>query len=260
MGAQIEVRDLKDELVAVAGLPIKAKTAWVRRITGIDSSKRDTYAFTGPGFLADGTVQVKLGTPRLYLVGGDDGGRYGAKHYRFVEMQPDGSLVPTPIQETDSKAGWALRVRDRVQAILDAHAAFVAALPAPPTTPVPAPTTTPADPPTASSVTPLDSGPTPDDGVRPVLVALVRRQGVGVIADPRRLVALLNDDCGGRFALEQRLLTMALSCGAVDAMRKGNSALPVTLLDAHLAERLVGHWGIYRTLAVWTVQTWREVI
>lgn len=268
MSAQIVVRDLKDEIIQAAGLPIKGKTAWVRRITGIDPTKRDTFAFTGPGFLADGTIQVTLGVPRLYLVGGDDGGRYATKHYRFVEMDPSGTLVPTAIQETDRKAGWGLRVRDQVQAILDVHTAYVAAHPAPATTPLSnsgattqaAPVLPPIPAPvTAAPVPPTDTPPAVDDGIRPVLVALVRRQGASVIDDPRRLVALLHDECGSRYALEQRLITMALSAGVVDDIRKGSS-LPVTLLDAQLTERLVGYWGIYRPLAAWAVQTWREVI
>jgi len=271
MGARIVVRDLKDELIVAAGLPIKAKTAWVRRITGVDPAKRDTFAFTGPGFLADGTIQVTLGVPRLYLVGGDDGGRYATKHYRFVEMDPSGTLVPTPIQETDRKAGWALRVRDQVQAILDVHAAYVAANPtqaatplsnsgatppaAPVVPPIPAPVTAAPVPPPA----PTDTPPAVDDDIRPILVALVGRHGAQIVDDPRRLVALLNDACGGRFGLEQRLLTMALSCGVVDEMRKP-SIVPTALQDAHLAARLMAHWGVYQALAAWTVQTWREVI
>lgn len=245
----VAVRDLFDEMVSSAALPAK-HNRWVKTVTGMDLNSKDGYAFQGT-FIDKGTIQVKLGKPRLFLVGADTGGSYPIKHYRFVVLEADGSITPTDIQDNAGKRGWALRVRDRVLALLAQHAA------APP--PAPAQTTTPAAP--TTSITPVaQDGPTPNDAVRSILVGLVRRHGLSILGDPRRLVALLHDACGDQYALEQRLLVTGLQAGIVTELCVPANGTPPVLLEARLVARLVDGWGIYRHLAEWVITAWQEAL
>lgn len=238
------IRNLRDEVVAAASLSTGEK--WVKWVAKIDPSQSNTFAFIGE-FVESGTVQVRIGTPRLLLVGSK--GRR-ASEYRFVVMEAGGALTPTDIRETDEKRGWALRVRDRVQAILDQQAATRPTLPPAPTPPVVPMATQMASPPSAPDT------PSVNDEARQIVVDLYTQNTMDAKTSHQRTAALLRDHMAGRYELELNLLVTALAEGITDTLQIPVNDTPPALVRANLAERLVCRRGIYRELATWVVETW----
>lgn len=238
------IRDLHDEAVKTAALPGGDK--WVKWVTKIDPSQSNTYAFVG-NFVERGTVQIKVGIPRLLLVGVRL--RRGISEYRFVIMEDDGTLTQTDIHETDEKRGWALRVRDRVQMILDQHKMTPSLISI-----APAVVSSPSAPPPSL----IASGAPPaSEEARTIAIRSLAQHAV---SDRLKTAALLRDGMAGQYELELNLLVTALAEGVVDALQTPINGTPASLVHSNLTERLVARRGVYRELAAWTVKTWAMVL
>jgi hypothetical protein len=238
----VAVRDLRAEVAREAALA--GTFEWCKWVDGVDATKSNTYAFPG-NFIDRGTVQVKLGRPRVILACAVAGSRrYPVKHYRFLTLDAAGTLEATPIQDTDEKSGWALRVRDAVKALLDSLSQ---------TTPTAAPVTTPT---AAAPAAPAPGGPEHGAEVARLLASIVAAQGRDILSQPKRLLARLADVTEGRYELERRLLTMAAQEGALTA---GGHGLPDSLAAETVAGRMVSGWGTQPALARWAATTWMGV-
>lgn len=92
-------------------------TAWAKEVTAVDITKTNGYAFVGP-FINRGSVEIEL-KPTLFIVMTCAGSmKYHTETYRVVTMDAEGHFTPTDIYTTDSKPGWALRIRDTVADLL----------------------------------------------------------------------------------------------------------------------------------------------
>lgn len=115
-----QIRDLKQEVLAASELKLDSRwKQYVKWIDAINPKLNDGYSLVG-GFICDGTVQVDIGKRRLLLACAESGSakyRYG--YYKILILEEDGSLTPTDIEACDEKRGWALRIREPVQKLLD---------------------------------------------------------------------------------------------------------------------------------------------
>ncbi|MEB2353304.1 MAG: hypothetical protein OZ924_18080 [Burkholderiaceae bacterium] len=112
------IRNLLDELFEIHYVkPDYRFKKWAKRITRVDTSQANGYAFAGD-FIREGTVEVQPG-PALYLVSITTGtAKYNSAKYLVVRQDADGTLHATDIKDDDAERGWALRIRDRVAALL----------------------------------------------------------------------------------------------------------------------------------------------
>lgn len=112
------IRNLASELYKVT--PDERDTrfkSWCKFIDEVDPSKQNGFAFVGE-FVRDGTVEIEV-KPQLFLVAVTSGSmKYHNTTYRVVAMNAEGQLERTDIIATDKTPGWALRIRDRVAALL----------------------------------------------------------------------------------------------------------------------------------------------
>lgn len=94
--------------------------SWAKWIDRVDQSKSDGYAFEGD-FIGDGTIEIEVGQPRLILAMCESGSaKHHIPYYAVVRLDADGSLHDADIATDGSKPGWALRIRDKVAAALEA--------------------------------------------------------------------------------------------------------------------------------------------
>jgi hypothetical protein len=112
------VLDLKEKLFTVARMATDRRWKhWAKEITAIDSTQNNAYMFMGL-FVNDGTVEI-TSDDKVYLLASETGSnKYRTTTYRVVTLQ-GGQWVVTDIVETDEKAGWALRIRDRVASLIE---------------------------------------------------------------------------------------------------------------------------------------------
>jgi len=115
-----QVRDLSAELfdmVSEDAWPDTRFRSWAKFVTAVDTSKVNGYAFKGE-FVEDGTVEVEI-KPQVFLIMTTNGSRkYQTQHYSVVTMDAVGTLALTNIYTTDEERGWALRIRDKVAALV----------------------------------------------------------------------------------------------------------------------------------------------
>lgn len=113
------VVNLHEAIFAASGLVRDSRfKSWVKEVTGIDTSKDTGYSILG-GFVPDRTVEVECGK-HIYLVAAQTGSRrYQTTEYVVVVMDANGTLSLTDIETDDTDAGWALRIRKDLQALLD---------------------------------------------------------------------------------------------------------------------------------------------
>jgi len=96
--------------------------SWARLITGVDRSRKDGYAFQGP-WLSRGRLD-ELPALALVLLYDEVGSRrHHQPEVEVLQVQGDGSLAQVeddrgPLRAEDRD--WALLLRDRVAALLDA--------------------------------------------------------------------------------------------------------------------------------------------
>jgi len=96
--------------------------SWARLITGVDRSRKDGYAFQGP-WLRRGRLD-ELPALALVLLYDEVGSRrHHQPEVEVLQVQGDGSLAQVeddrgPLRAEDRD--WALLLRDRVAALLDA--------------------------------------------------------------------------------------------------------------------------------------------
>lgn len=93
---------------------------WAKIITKVNQDKTDGYAFEGP-FLKDGTTELDISKQLVILVASETGSmKYRTTSYQVVTLNKDGEGIfdITDINTTDSSKGWALRIRDKVAALL----------------------------------------------------------------------------------------------------------------------------------------------
>ena len=114
------IRELFDETMAVVQAEEGKRDTrfrnWVKKVTKVDSSKTNGYAFEGK-WINEGTVDVT--GPIVLLVKTTRGSRkYQTATYNVIVMNAAGELRLTDIRTTDKKRGWALRIRDAVAALL----------------------------------------------------------------------------------------------------------------------------------------------
>jgi hypothetical protein len=113
--------NLQKEAIKAAGLEADSRwKRWVKFVDRVDTSQSDGFAFVGD-FINEGTIEVDLPTSRLALVCTTTGSnKYRTSHYQVVWVNPDKSITPVDgLSTNDSKRGWALRLRDKVAALLD---------------------------------------------------------------------------------------------------------------------------------------------
>lgn len=90
---------------------------WVKEVTAVDATQPNGYCFVGK-FINDGTVEIEKGK-HVYLVAGTSGSRkHNTTEYRVVTMDTDGTLHKSKIHTNNDKAGWSLRIRDQIAALL----------------------------------------------------------------------------------------------------------------------------------------------
>lgn len=90
---------------------------WAKEITGIDWSRNDGYMYQGD-FIPTGSVEVPDGHNGLYLTCSTGGSRkYQTSVYRLMKIV-NGEIVKTKFCTSSEKRGWALRLRDHVEAAL----------------------------------------------------------------------------------------------------------------------------------------------
>jgi len=89
---------------------------WVKIIEKVDPEGKNGWAFEGR-FLKSGTVEMEDGRYVLLVKTTNGSRRYRDSWYSVVILEPDGSLTWTGIT-TDDHPGWALRIRDRLLALV----------------------------------------------------------------------------------------------------------------------------------------------
>lgn len=92
---------------------------------------------------------------------------------------------------------------------------------------------------------------------RTALSALAKRQGVALLENPRRLRALLSDECPGA-ARPIHLLVTALEEDVPAQL--GRSRRPSASMLRRLSEELVDRRSIKREAALWAVGAWAEAL
>lgn len=91
---------------------------WARIVQKIDATKKDGFAFVGPYF-EPGTSELDISKPLVILVASETGSmKYRTTSYQVVILSVDGGFEITDISTTNKPAGWALRIRDKVAALL----------------------------------------------------------------------------------------------------------------------------------------------
>ena len=111
------VVELLDALQIVSGDEQDSRFAnWAKEVTSITSDETG-YGFEGKWVNA-GSVEVERKV-HVYLLASTSGSRKNqTTTYRVVLMNADGKLERTDITTTNKTPGWALRIRDRVAALL----------------------------------------------------------------------------------------------------------------------------------------------
>lgn len=90
---------------------------WAKHVTGI-GQQENGYGFLGE-FVPQGTIEIAR-QRRVYLVASTQGSRkHNTTTYRVMLMSDEGQITCTDIHTTNSKPGWALRLRDQVKALLE---------------------------------------------------------------------------------------------------------------------------------------------
>jgi hypothetical protein len=114
------IHDLYDAINVISRLEFDHRwKSWVKEITGVDREASNGYMYTGQ-FLQDGTVEITKGERRLFLVAAESGSRkYRTCYYTVVELTEEGTLKKHDIDDNDDKRGWALRMRNDIEALLN---------------------------------------------------------------------------------------------------------------------------------------------
>lgn len=90
---------------------------WVKEIDAVDANQPNGYCFVGK-FINDGTVEIEK-KKHVYLIAGTSGSRkHNTTEYRVVTMDENGILHKSEIHTDNDKAGWSLRIRDAIAALL----------------------------------------------------------------------------------------------------------------------------------------------
>lgn len=95
--------------------------AWIKQLAGVDRTKTDGFAFTGPWASFGGTVEVEPGTWFLsYIEDRSGSGRLRGRDIRLYRVDDSGELEAV-LDKTlaGSAAGWALRVRDEIADLIE---------------------------------------------------------------------------------------------------------------------------------------------
>ena len=110
--------NLMDVLYSAADLNPDTRFAnWVKEVVAVNRQREGGYMYDGD-FLMSGTVEIKR-KPHVYLVTCSHGSRrHKTTEYRVVLMDGEGVLHRTEIATDNSTLGWALRLRDQIQALL----------------------------------------------------------------------------------------------------------------------------------------------
>lgn len=87
------------------------------------------------------------------------------------------------------------------------------------------------------------------------LSEIVARHGRSIIADPRRIEALLRDYCGA-YRREISVLVSAVEEHAVSDLLAARDGLPQKVLLARLTQRLCDNLGLAEDAARWSIETW----
>lgn len=111
--------DLLSDVYKASGLDFDSRwKKWAKWVTAIDHAKDNGFAFVGD-FLKAGTVEIKIGEPRVILVASETGSRqYRTTNYAVVVFRADGGLELTEIRDSDKLRGWALRLRGPIAELL----------------------------------------------------------------------------------------------------------------------------------------------
>src|SRR5688572_17893293 len=94
-----------------------------------------------------------------------------------------------------------------------------------------------------------------NDQVRGALVKLVASLGHELIKDPRRLRALLSDECPGQ-KREVSVLVAAVEHKVAAELGSKSSSVPWPVLAARLTNRLVNDAALSDEAARWAVESW----
>jgi hypothetical protein len=96
---------------------------WIKRLTGVDTSKSDGYAFTGSWEKFGATVEVPEGTWFLeYIEDVAGSGRLRGRDvvlYQAVTVEGDPAVLKRLGWELGPEAGWALQVRDAIASLVN---------------------------------------------------------------------------------------------------------------------------------------------
>lgn len=114
------IGNLSDCIFAASGLEIDTRfKSWIKDVIAIDASQPNGYSFVGD-FVANHTIESRRGQKHVYLVASESGSRrHQTTTYTVVTMDEDGILHKTDIVTDNTDAGWALRIRVSVAALLE---------------------------------------------------------------------------------------------------------------------------------------------
>jgi formylglycine-generating enzyme required for sulfatase activity len=92
---------------------------------------------------------------------------------------------------------------------------------------------------------------------RQKLLEIISRFGIEVSENPKRCQSLLRDFCGNEHKKEVAVLVLAITEGLTKELRNSQTVgIPLKLLTARHAQRLIDSVGIMPELARWGVETW----
>jgi hypothetical protein len=93
---------------------------WIKRLTGVDTTKSDGYAFLGTFCRFEETVDVPEGTLFMsYIEDTRASGRVDGRDVQILRAA-DGGLETVCSWKLDDTRGWALKIRDEVAALFPA--------------------------------------------------------------------------------------------------------------------------------------------
>lgn len=117
VSAEIKLRESQDVQKVIIDLPDfdSRHKRWIKKVTGVDGSKSDGYAFQGNFLQVGSTAELPVGTILMYFYGSGSAKNHTIE-VRIHLVTPDG-LEDTGIstsRDNRKSSGWALDIRDKV--------------------------------------------------------------------------------------------------------------------------------------------------
>jgi sulfatase modifying factor 1 len=99
-----------------------------------------------------------------------------------------------------------------------------------------------------------------NDTPRQILCEIITRYGMEVCDDPFRCEGLLKDHCRGEHRRERNVLVLALTENVPAELLSASLHIPVEMVLARLAHRLVEDHALSASAARWAVESWAQAL